>query len=75
MTDLEKAQKELSDYLEKNPKAREFQKEIDNILNAANTQKERMQLLQDWMIDNLHEMHDKFDEITKECDKAIKDTK
>lgn len=44
MTDLEKALKKREEFLRDNPKAQEYQKEIDNMLSRTR-QQDRLQVL------------------------------
>ena len=60
---LEKAEKDLKDFLKENPEMQRFQTEIDNQLSEAKNPKERMLILQEMLLNNVTLINQKFREI------------
>lgn len=69
--DLEKAEKNLQDFLDNNPEAMEQQKEIKRILNATapNTPEKRMEVIAMMLIESSARVGDKTMDIADEAKK------
>lgn len=69
---LFKAKQELNQFLEKNPQAREFQKQIDELLKkAGDNPQNRMMALQDMMLFKIAELQESFQKVKDAAESII----
>jgi hypothetical protein len=62
---LEKAKKNLRDFLNKNPELKEYQEEMDRLLALAITPENRLSVLQFMMADNLNKLAGELTKLQK----------
>ncbi len=63
ITPLEKAEKDLKDFLEENPQLKSFQAEIDSHLSKIEGSRERMMMLNEMLLNNITLINQQFKEI------------
>lgn len=64
-TELEKAERELKDFLAENPNLKVFQKEIDRLLDLAITPENKLVVLQFMIAGNLSKLADELTKLQK----------
>ena len=70
MTNLEKAIKNLQDFLDKNPHMKKDQEKLERMLNRLEDSKSRMFLIKGMMQENLEKLTEKLLELEKEVNDA-----